>query len=138
MPIHKELIHDYCCPETTGCQAPDRSTSETLSEVRWGDLPALGTSEQAGEGSASQACEGLPLSLLPLQTHLSLLPKRGGTSRAERAAEVLCGAMLEVGLELSQRQPDPERLADQPYAYDDLARCTGTSTAAEQAEPMES
>jgi len=53
--------HFDCGPEITGCQAEDNGTTKALFILQRGDLSTLGATQQAGQGCASQAGEGVSI-----------------------------------------------------------------------------
>ena len=72
------------------------------------------------------------VSLLPVWADLQALSGRDKQGRSNGAAAAVCGDLLDIGIELSRREHDPEWLEDRIMSDDGVAGCPGAGREAQE------
>jgi len=129
--------HDDSCPKAAGCQEKDGRKAEGMPVLRWGDLSALGRNKEAGAGYMLSEYTGVSLSLLLLWADIQALSGRDERGGPDGAVAVVCGSLLDIGIEPSRGECDPEWFEDRDMPDDRVAGCPGAGKEAQAAKPVE-
>jgi hypothetical protein len=93
--------------------------------LQWGDISAVGAGSEAGERYLLSEYTGVSLSLLPMWKDVQALPGWHDRSGSDRTIAAICGDLLEIRVELSRGEYNPEWLEDRIMSNDGLAGCPG-------------
>lgn len=94
--------HEDFCPETTGCQGIKSGKAERVSILLRGNVSTLGAGEECSTGYTVSWCACLSGSMPSVQADLSEPSGRDVQGRPDETVEVVCGDLLEAGIDLQR------------------------------------